>query len=584
MKLKYRLPASLSRSRLAWHVAVFVVLAAAILARTSMLTAPFVSDDYLLLAALENRSPAGNTTFDLWDFYDGDPKRMQQSMERGGIPWWTVPGAKHAFFRPLSSAVMVGLHGIFGSAPLGYYLVHFILYAAMFWVAALLFRRWLSAPASLVALLLLAFQTIHAQPSLWISAISIPISTSLGLAAVLFHLRWREDQYRPGCMLSLALAVTGLAAAEGGLPPLAYIFAYELFGRRDSFASRLRALLPMMLLVSGYVISYALLGLGTAKIDGYLNPLADFSTFLPEAWTRFWARIQLLVLPPFQQSWGLTGSVALVAVAAPALVVVIERSEQIDFRRLWYVLGALFAIVPGLPGAGDRSAVAATIGSSAFLAVVFEFAWIGIRSAVPGRALRVLMGGAMACVLFATVGLGISGTASSAVSGRAYATWVANTFSSASVADLADKHVVVLGSSYEDLGQWGGAIYATYHERAVRSWHTLSMTRNVLLLTRRSSREFELASVHGQPFEMGLYRDSATYPMEEGDRVELPMMTVTVLEVQNGAPSHISVHFDRNLDDPSLQFVRFSQEGIETVRMPEKGATLLIPALHPANL
>jgi hypothetical protein len=584
MNSTYRHPISSSRNRLAWYVAVFAVLAAAIFARTSMLTAPFVSDDYVLLAALENRSPAGNTTLALWAFYDGDPKSMQQSMERGGIPWWTVPGAKHAFLRPLSSAVMVGLHGVFGSMPLGYYLVHFFLYAAMFWVAALLFRRWLSAPASLVALLVLAFQTIHVQPSLWISAIHIPISTSLGLAAVLFHQRWREDQYRPGGMLSLALAAAGLAAGEGGLPPLAYIVAYELFGRRDSFASRLRALLPTMVLIFGYVISYELLGFGAAKINGYLSPFTDFSGFLPEAWTRFWARIQLLVPPPFQLSWGRAGSVAFLVVAAPALVAVIQRSEHIDFRRLWYVFGAVFAIVPGLPGAADRSAVAATIGSSAFLAVVFEFAWIGTRTAIPGRVLRVLMGGAVACVLVGTVGLGISATASSAADGRTYADWVAKTFGSASVADLADRHVVALGSPYEDLGQWGGAIYATYHERAARSWHTLTTTRQHLLLIRRSSSEIELACVNSMPFDMGLYRDSATYPMEVGDRVELPIMTVTVLEVRNGAPSRVSVRFDRNLDDPSLRFVRFSQEGIETVRMPGKGETLRIPPLSLANL
>lgn len=94
---------SIRRLRLS-SPAVSLLLAAA-LALPSVWMSRF-GDDYGQLLAVEGSSSpfqAMFTKYGLFVFADGNPERVRALVERGGLPWWSHPSLKIAFFRPLSS-------------------------------------------------------------------------------------------------------------------------------------------------------------------------------------------------------------------------------------------------------------------------------------------------------------------------------------------------------------------------------------------------------------------------------------------------------------------------------------------------
>src|SRR5882724_2555685 len=81
----------------------------------------FYGDDYTFLAFLETPGPKQPSTFDLYEFSHGRAD-TDLLMARGPFPWWTDPDLKLRFFRPISSALFLLDHAIFGHAPLGYHI------------------------------------------------------------------------------------------------------------------------------------------------------------------------------------------------------------------------------------------------------------------------------------------------------------------------------------------------------------------------------------------------------------------------------------------------------------------------------
>src|SRR5262245_18230344 len=63
-------------------------------------------DHYHRLALLRGQAQGygnGAGVSDLFSFAVGDPALGARAIEDGVVPWWTFPGLKLAFFRPLSA-------------------------------------------------------------------------------------------------------------------------------------------------------------------------------------------------------------------------------------------------------------------------------------------------------------------------------------------------------------------------------------------------------------------------------------------------------------------------------------------------
>ena len=191
----------------------------------------FFADDYLHLMTIEGASHIA-TPFDLFTFGRGDPEGTLESMKNGPYPWFMYPEFKAHFFRPLSSALMLLDHTLFGRFAPAYH-VHSTLWHILLALGAMLILRRNFTPAlGVLALFLFVLDDSHAFPVVWWSNRNAVVAVSLGFLGVAAHQRWREDAWKPGLPLSLLAFTGGLLAAEIGLSTMAYVLAYELFGAR----------------------------------------------------------------------------------------------------------------------------------------------------------------------------------------------------------------------------------------------------------------------------------------------------------------------------------------------------------------
>src|SRR5258708_262354 len=124
-----------------------VALLALFLGLLDLPRAAFMADDFLQLSVLEGVSPVTWVgPLDLYTLSDGDPGHNALLREVGAFPWFVPPNFKMAFFRPLSSALLVADHAIFGLSPFGYR-AHSLLWFVLLVIGiGLLLRRTLPGP------------------------------------------------------------------------------------------------------------------------------------------------------------------------------------------------------------------------------------------------------------------------------------------------------------------------------------------------------------------------------------------------------------------------------------------------------
>src|SRR5262245_44848207 len=246
-----------------------------------VLFAGFMADDLMQLAVLEGLSPAAAWTgpFDLYTISDGNPVHVRAMQDAGLFPWFADPAFEMAFSRPLSSALLVIDHALFGLRPAGYRL-HGVLWSlALVGAVGIFLRRALPGRLGVLALLVFVLSGIQGI-FCWTAARHIVVAAALGFVGLALHLRWREDGWRPGAVLSVLALALSLAASEVGIAVAAYLLAYEALGASGTARSRLRAAVPALALVGAYLVAYRLLGHGASAGSGYLDPLRDPGAFL----------------------------------------------------------------------------------------------------------------------------------------------------------------------------------------------------------------------------------------------------------------------------------------------------------------
>ena len=70
---------------------------------------------------------------------------------------------------------------------------------------------------------------------------------------------------------------------------------------------------------------------------------------------------------------------------------------------------------------------------------------------------------------------------------------------------------------------------------------------------------------------------SADHPLENGYRVELLRMQVTVLELEDNYPVRLRLDFDDPLDNPALLFLTWRDGRLSRVLLPKLGQSLDLP-------
>lgn len=571
-------------SRLQLHVfprAAWVALVLAAVLCLPSLSGGFFGDDYLHLAILDG-VPAPGTPYNLFRFASGEPAQVRPWIETGPYPWWTLPELKLSFWRPLSSALMVLDHSLFGRNPVPYH-VHSVLWYLLTVACAAGVLRFLPGTAGGLALLLFAAEKTHGFAVTWIANRNAFVSTAPALFGLWMHLRWREQGFRPGLPLSLLGLATGLLGGETALGVFAYVGAYELLGSREPLARRARALLTALLLGVGYLLVYRALGNGAQGSGTYIDPVAEWHLYLPAAVARipallagqFWAVPAELWLfaPHLRPLQVVLGVLALLTVGLLVRAVRPSLSEDEWRQTRWLAAGGLLSLLPvASTFPAGRLLLVPSLGACVLLAFILVGTWRCLP-AVRGwrKALHSAVVGFMLCVQV----LGTSLWLLYPLLLRA-----ANAATLASMdrfelddARLPQQRVATLVVSDPVMGLYPPIIRAAQGRSLPKSWLPMSLAPydHVLHRTGDTTLELSLPQGHFLSTEMEQLFRGPAFAMRVDEQVRVEGCRITVLEMDGTWPTRVRFEFDASLDNPDLVLLTLKDKTLQRLRPPPVG-------------
>ncbi len=547
----------------------------------------------------------GNRILDLFTFSKGDPARNRADMASGLAPWWTSPGYRMNFFRPLAAVT----HWVdYTFWPRQKWLMHAqcsLWFAASIVAVGFLFRRlfvhatntdptdltdretprvrWSAGAAAGLATLFFALRDEHAVTVAWIANRNLLVMTFFGTLAWTLHTLWREKGSRlagvaaPLCF-GLALLSGEASAAIGGC-----LFAYALVLDRGTCRSRFYSLLPCGLVGAAWFLVYQSLHCGARESGMYLDPthdpLAYAAGFLQRAPVYLGSSFGfssvngLTFSRPVMQHGIVATAVCGVAIVAAILYPVARRDRLLQFFALCMAL-AIAPLCAGL--ATDR------------LLMIFNIPASGLTA----RFIQLVLNGSQQMPVPAAW--------------RLSARWLAGTWLAVHTVVAA----VMLPVNILGFGAFGAAYLKAVHSPAfdhpnfasqdlifinapdgtyplflnfARADEGLSRPTCIRMIASSLSR-FHVSRpdlytlVVTIPDGMlpdvfsRMYRDLAHNPFTPGTEVDLPRFSVTVLEsAPDRQPTRIACRFPVPLEDSSLCLVEWRDGQFVPFTPPEVG-------------
>lgn len=534
----------------------------------------FVLDDWVHRGII-NGAFHHTSRWDLFSFAPGDPERFWRVVESGPFPWFSLPELKIAFFRPLSSALTNLDVTLFRDAAFPAHL-HSLAWGLLLIAAAQrLYRRTIPVLA-LVALVLFAIDRSHAMPIAWLANRNSVVATALAAWGLVGHLSWREEGRRSGLVLAVLSWAAALCSAEAAVGALAYVPAYELFGRDGDWKARARALLPVGVVGLAFVIAYRLAGSGAWGGATYIDPIREPQVYLANAparllaiagaWSTGLPADLWLTRPQVRPLLIGLGAVALIGWPLLWRWLGLDREPEARAVR-WLALGAAMGVLPFLAiFPADRLLIGSSLGLAPLVALVVRAAWRTRRWLV--------LGWLSAALLIAT----LTGWF---VVPRVMSGWREAVTRAAlepkGVDSLSGKRVVILDCSDFAVGMYTSMAMASMHQPLPEAWYLLSPAMAAHRVHRLDERRFEVEIVDGRildtVFEQNVRADR--FPLRVGDVVKLKTLTVTVRATDQDKPTR----FEVALDDPAsaYTFVRWNGDVFERVTLPEPGQVLELP-------
>jgi hypothetical protein len=350
----------------------------------------------------------------------------------------------------------------------------------------------------------------------------------------------------------------GLLGGEAALSVAFYWLAYEGFAAYDArtLRERVSRLAAPVLTMFGYAAMYKWLGYGAAASAAYLDPISTpraFAQVLPGRLAMLLAEL-FTGLPSGLATTTLPGPASVLGVIVTVCVVVVLRAlwpqvSASDRRALrWLTLGAALAMLVNA-GAflGPRLVVIPGVGAFVVIAIVLRYGWRRVvGDTAPGMLVRrallsvfVLVhvalapfGLALNCYLLGKLG---------AAAGEIDASLDAH-FQQHRAHSRRPPAVFILAASDPFSGFYAAAVRAMREPANVAPWAILSMARARHRIERSARNQLTIRvepSMLRSTFE-GLFR-AQNLPLQVGERAELVNAVVTVLAVDGGRPTSISL-------------------------------------------
>jgi hypothetical protein len=570
------------------------------------------ADDYFLKLALSDppiapewsRSPAL-----LFAFFR-DEAAVRSAIGQGAVPWWTSPELRLAFFRPLAGLTHWLDFRLWPDAPWLMHAHSLAWFAALAAVAASLYRRVLGAGlVAGVAALAYTLDDAHASPAAWIANRNALLGTVFGLLALLAHDRWRREGWARGRILAPLFVGMGLLGGEIALAAFAYLLAYALFLERGSWAARLASLVPCGLVGLAWTVAYRALGFGAGGSAMYVDPGGDPAAFgralaerAPGLLMGLWtlpSQLGLVLSEPAARTYRVAACA--LAVLLGVLLVPLLRQEA---RARFFALGMGLSLVPAAATfPHDRLLPFAAFGAAGLVAQLLAGLWVGAAWRPASAAWRVLaegLGVVLALFHFVLAPLLVlRAPADLRLLGGLLETAAASLPAEAVVAG---QDVIVVHTPAAFLSIQGLPIRALSGQPVPRRLLVMGSGRGGATVERPAREALRVRPEGGFLFPRGralpgeagsapafapryllsvfdsLYRDDPMMPL--GTRITLPGLAVEVTRLTaDGRPAEATFTFDRDLDHPSLRWLRWEDGRYVSFVVPAAGSRVELAAL-----
>jgi hypothetical protein len=559
--------------------ATLAIVALGVLLALPTISLGFFADDYALLADLNHQWPGGPPWWDLYRFTATTDDANLVQIGTGFLPWWSAPGLRFHFLRPLPSALFALDHRLFGDSPLGPHLHSLVWWLALLLVVRALYRRVLPGASGALALLVFAVALAHWQPYGWVCSRHMLVAAVPAMLAVLAHVRAREDGWAPGRWLAPIGLAAGLLGGEVGLSGVAFWIAYEALGpaRLGSARQRLREALPALAVLVAYLGLYRRLGGGAAASGVYVDPMRAPGEFAVACATRLPVLLgNALLEVPAELSVGSPAPFVAVGLAGTLFVALLARAcwesvpveERVTLR--WLVVGAAGALV--IPAGGYPGGRVLLIANVGFAALIAALVRVGLAGTTwPRRAAA----GVLAAIHIALMPFALLGTAlyASAMARRVEA------IAHAVPAEVAPAtRVFVLAASDPMTSLYAMAVLASEGGHGLACWSWLSGAKAAHRVTRLDVATLAIEpmgrSMLRGPFE-SLYR-ARSIAAHVGDEMVQCGSRVRIAALDGAGPIRIEVRFDVSLDDAGLALVAWDGERLARVAPPPVGESVVL--------
>lgn len=539
----------------------------------------FMADDFMQLGILEGVSPSTWLgPMDVYTLADGNPVHMRTLKDSGAFQWFWDPEFKAKFFRPLSSVLLIMDHAIFGLKPIGYSIHNLLWFAALIIAVGFLMQRALPGRIGSLAIVIFSISGIHWYVVYWTAARHIIVASSIGLWSLLAYTKWREQGWKKGRIISIIGILLSLLAGEAALGVLTYFFVYELLSTDDTLKQKLKNLLPFIILAMAYLILYKLLGYGAHSGSGYLNPVSEPLQFLLAFPGRSLALAGSMIVGGHAELW-MFPSIRLYMILIAVLIIIflfIGLKKASSFASAkekksarWMLVGSVISLIPfSAASPGARCLVVPFLGGAVVISFVLYYWWKSARK-LPGLKIRFL---SIFCWLLLFIHFVFAPIQRFVGPGFAKEVFVNRLESVIEQAEFNHQQppqkIVLLTVPDFSIG-----LHSYYYQKLNReplpeSWWVLSWENCDHRVYRSGTNSFELELINGsinRPF------------LKQGTVIKLTGMEVTVLKADKEGAKCIEFRFDRSLNDPSLQFLAWIDEGLKGIQIPPVGQSIFLP-------
>jgi len=284
----------------------------------------------------------------------------QYSRNKGYAPWWASDHIRANFFRPLASLSLAFDYSLWPNTPLLPH-IHSLLWFCLLILLAYKLYRSISGSAVVagICILFFAVDEVFIGPAGWISNRHALLAMVFCVLTLwLYHLGASQKKwlYFAGAAGAYMLA---LLASEMGMVTVIYLFAYLFVLDRNRWMSRIKRILPFVLITVTWRLAYTALGFGAKGSLLYVDPLYSPVDFMTQLLGRYPAYLfSTAVLPVASTLIAASPQVtALIAVTCfimlGLLVLMIYPVLKAHRTSAFWAIGLLCATVPltsGIPG------------------------------------------------------------------------------------------------------------------------------------------------------------------------------------------------------------------------------------------